>query len=124
MTTSPIKSSKMLTLQKKYCLSADQMYKVARLLELHSIKRLPSGNFQVRSLSRPLQFHTVNPRYESCSCEWARGDLKMCSHLAAWIYLRDMSMDEVITYQSIQKQQYRESVARTWKQSIRETMKP
>lgn len=91
---SPLKT---LALQKAYDLTAQQLYNLATLLNGYGVERLPSGNFQMQSLSRPGKFHTVNPFYESCTCEHASKGY-MCFHLATWAYIKKMTMGEWMGY--------------------------
>lgn len=90
-------AQKSLAIQKTYALSAQQMYDAAESVKTNQIKRLPSGNFQVRSKSRPNQFHQINPCYESCTCEAGKKE-KMCYHLAAWKIMCEFDMVEMIAF--------------------------
>lgn len=87
----------MRAIQKEYAFTPEQMYTAATALDTFAVTRLPSGNFQLRSTSRPNIFHQVNPRAESCTCERGKKN-ELCYHLAVWVYVKRMPMDEWIGY--------------------------
>lgn len=103
-------SKKFLEIQRRGSFSADQMLKAAAVLQNFKMRVLPSGNYQVESLTRPGQFHQVNPRYESCTCEAGKQE-KVCYHLAAFMFLRDLQLWDTNQYYAELKRRERDARA-------------
>ena len=83
-----------LQVQKEYAIENPlTMYRASGIVQMESgIRPLPSGNFQVVSLSRTGLSHLYNPRYEECNCEAGKQGM-LCVHAIAFLIRRAQMFD-------------------------------
>lgn len=76
----------------KHNIRVDKGERASQILTNGQIWSLANGNFQVASQSRAGKFHQINPREESCTCEYGSNNVGLCVHLTAWLILRDIPL--------------------------------